>query len=92
MGISSERRRRRAAPIEGLADAQRPTTQFHAIELVDGLPGGARISELHEREATGPRRHPIHWQHDLDDRSDGREQGLELVLGGLEAQVTDENA
>ena len=65
--------------------------ELEAVELLDRGGHQRVVGELDEREAAGPLGVAIRWQEYPQDLPDLGEQGLEVVLQGVIAQVADED-
>jgi hypothetical protein len=69
-------------------DAQRAPAQLMSVETLDRLGRIVFRLELHERKAAGTAGLPIRRQEHVADRSDLREQVLNLRAGGVEIEVS----
>ena len=80
----------RAVP--GLADPEIPSVELGAVEFLDRLGDRFRISELDEGKATRSIGDSVDRKKDCRDLTYLPEQGLEIRLRGLVAEVTDEDS
>lgn len=78
-------------PILGRVDVELPSAELATIEDPDRLGGFGVARELDEGEAAGPTRLAVRGQVNADDTPRRGEQRGELVLGGPEVQITDED-
>jgi hypothetical protein len=88
--VWSARPRRRS--VLGDVDAERSTTEILAVELLDRRIGLGVVRELDEGDPARTARLAVDRQVDVDDLSRRRQELRQVVLGGLVAEVADENS
>ena len=79
-------------PVPGLADPEIPSVKIGAVEFLDRLGDRCRIPELDEGKAPRSIGDAVYRKKDFRDLTHLSEQGLEICLRGLVAEVTDEDS
>ena len=80
----------RAVP--GLADPEIPSVELGAVEFLDRLRDRCRIPELDEGKSTWFIGDAVDWEKDFRDLTHLSEQGFEICLRGLVAEVPNEDS
>ncbi len=78
--------------VPGLADPEISSVELGAIEFLDRLGDRGRIPELDEGKSTRSIGDAVDRKKDFRDLTHLSEQGLEICLRGLVAEVTDEDS
>src|SRR5204863_2741454 len=84
-------RRPRRRLVIGVVHAQAPPAQLEGVVAPDGVGGAGRVGELREREAARPAGDPVRAETHAYGGVDIEESRTQLLLGGLEGQIADEN-
>ena len=75
-----------------LADSETPSVEFVAVEFLDRCGDRGGIPELDKGESTRPIGRAVDREKDFRDLTHLCEQGFEICLRGLVAEVTDEDS
>src|SRR5438093_9688823 len=84
-------RRPRRRLVVGVVHTQSPPAQLEGVEAPDGVGGAGRVGELREREAARLAGDPVRAETYAYGGVDIEENRTQLLLGGLEGQIADEN-
>jgi len=90
-GRAGRARSPRRRLVVGVVHAQPPAAQLERVAPTNGVSGARGVRELCEREAAGTSRDAIRADADTHARVDLDENAAQLLLGGLERQVADED-